>query len=79
MELELRVSGDLQDDLETALKAAAVPARSPLEGEGTSWLVSSHSYSYTDNERPLVYTHRLASRFHEVGCPILDQICGKCS
>lgn len=59
VELELRVSGDLQDDLETALKAAAAPAGSPLEGEGTSWLVSSHSYSYTDNERPLVYTHRL--------------------
>ncbi|MGW1412551.1 hypothetical protein [Streptomyces sp. NPDC002403] len=59
VELELRVSGDRQDDLETALKAAAAPAGRPLEGEGTRWLVSSHSYSYTDNERPHVYTHRL--------------------
>ncbi|MGW5248321.1 hypothetical protein ACWEQN_31630 [Streptomyces sp. NPDC004129] len=59
VELELRVPGDLQDDLESELKAAAAPAGQPLAGEDTTWLVSSHSYSYTDNAQPLVYTHRL--------------------
>ncbi|MFJ8351489.1 hypothetical protein ACIQ9J_35080 [Streptomyces sp. NPDC094153] len=59
MELELRVPGDLQDDLESELKAAAAPAGQPLAGEGTTWLVSSHSYSYTDNAQSLVYIHRL--------------------
>ncbi|MFI6039236.1 hypothetical protein ACIBBD_34950 [Streptomyces sp. NPDC051315] len=59
VELELRVPGDLQDDLESELKSAAAPAGQPLAGEGTTWLVTSHSYSYTDNAQPLVYTHRL--------------------
>ncbi|MEU2793985.1 hypothetical protein [Streptomyces sp. NPDC007100] len=59
VELKLRVPGDLQDDLESELEAAAAPAGQPLAGEGTTWLVSSHSYSYTDNTQPLVYTYRL--------------------
>ncbi|WP_143662390.1 hypothetical protein [Streptomyces sp. Amel2xC10] len=59
VELELRVPGDLQDDLESELKSAAAPAGQPLAGEGTTWLVTRHSYSYTDNAQPLVYTHRL--------------------
>ncbi|MGW4995202.1 hypothetical protein ACWEQ3_47830 [Streptomyces mirabilis] len=59
LELELRVPGDLQDDLESELKAAAAPGGQPLTGEGSIWLVSSHSYAYTDNAQPLVYTHRL--------------------
>ncbi|WP_371095138.1 hypothetical protein [Streptomyces sanglieri] len=59
VELELQVPGDLQDDLESDLKAAAAPAGQPLAGEDATWLVSSHSYSYTDNAQPLVYTHRL--------------------
>ncbi|PVC76939.1 hypothetical protein DBP20_35215 [Streptomyces sp. CS131] len=59
MELELRVPSDLQDGLENELKAAAAPAGQPLQGEGTSWLVGNHSFSYTDNARPRVYTHRV--------------------
>ncbi|MFF2654310.1 hypothetical protein [Streptomyces sp. NPDC058045] len=59
MQLQLQVPGHLQDDLESDLKAAAASAGQPLAGEGTVWLVSGHSYSYTDNAQPLVYTHRL--------------------
>ncbi|MFF9431916.1 hypothetical protein [Streptomyces sp. NPDC014746] len=59
VEIELRVPGDLQDDLQDELKAAAAPAGQPLRGEGTSWLVGNHSFSYTDNARPRVYTHRV--------------------
>ncbi|MCL3998096.1 hypothetical protein [Streptomyces lavenduligriseus] len=59
VKLELQVPGDLQDDLENELKGAAAPAGQPLAGEGTTWLVTSHSYSYTDAAQPLVYTHRL--------------------
>ncbi|MFD9545057.1 hypothetical protein [Streptomyces sp. NPDC060022] len=62
VELELRVPGDLQDDLERELKAAAAPAGQPLTGQGTSWLVGNHSYSYTDNAQPRVYTHRVELR-----------------
>lgn len=59
VELELRVQGDLQDDLESELEAAAAPAGQPLQGEGASWLVGNHSFSYTDDARPRVYTHRV--------------------
>ncbi|WP_329304545.1 hypothetical protein [Streptomyces anulatus] len=59
VELELRVPSDLQDGLESELKAAAAPAGQPLQGEGASWLVGNHSFSYTDNARPRVYTHRV--------------------
>ncbi|MGW8487466.1 hypothetical protein [Streptomyces sp. NPDC055886] len=59
VELELRVQGDAQDSLEGALKAAASPAGQPLQGEGTSWLVGNHGFSYTDNAKPRVYTHRV--------------------
>ncbi|MGW5803807.1 hypothetical protein ACWFQ7_29515 [Streptomyces bacillaris] len=59
VKLELSVPSDLQDGLENELKAAAAPAGQPLQGEGTSWLVGNHSFSYTDNARPRVYTHRV--------------------
>ncbi|MFG2569243.1 hypothetical protein ACGFR6_27920 [Streptomyces sp. NPDC048567] len=59
VELELRVQGDLQDGLESELKTAAAPAGQPLQGKDASWLVGDHSFSYTDNARPRMYTHRV--------------------
>ncbi|MFF8747140.1 hypothetical protein [Streptomyces californicus] len=59
VELELRVQDETQDSLENELKAAAAPAGQPLQAEGASWLVGDHSFSYTDNAKPRVYTHRV--------------------